>query len=164
MTIIQKYITPKNLWNGLVWAAMLSFLWVFSGFTVNYFVYLKQANHSIAQVFDWGVIEMDEDKFVICADFRFHTDGVDEDVSQHLFEKTPYPTIEAAEEAMAVMKGQEWKCYWFGNPQDPQVSMDRNFPIKDFIYSMIALAVALYFVILRSYYFRKMGKVELSTS
>ena len=160
MSIIQKFITPKSLWGALVWGSMLSFLWVLSGFTVNYFIYLKQANNSIAEVFEWGVIELDDDKFVVCADFRFHTDGVDEYVSQHLFEKSPYPTMELAESALQSMKQEEWRCYWFGNPHDPQVSMDRNFPMKDFVYTMLALLVYVYFLALRSYYFRRMAKAR----
>lgn len=160
MGFIQKYITPKSVWGALVWGSMLSFLWVLSGFTVNYFIYLKQANHSIAEVFEWGVIEMDEDKYIVCADFRFHTDGVDEYVSQHLFENIPFQTMELAEEALLSMKSQEWKCYWFGNPQDPQVSMDRNFPMKDFVYTMIAFGVYVYFMFMRRYYFKRISRVE----
>ncbi|MCH9617305.1 MAG: hypothetical protein SP4CHLAM5_04110 [Chlamydiia bacterium] len=152
MKNIKENITPKNLWTTLVWGSLLAFLWVLSGFTVNYFIYLKQANHSIAEVFDWGVIEMDEDKFVICADFRFHTDGIDEYVSQHLFEKTPFPTMEIAEAAISTMKKKEWNCYWFGNPQDPQVSMNRDFPTKDLIYSLLALGVTVYFAFLKRSY------------
>lgn len=151
MKNIKENITPKNLWSFLVWGSLLAFLWILSGFTVNYFIYLKQANHSIAEVFEWGIIEMDEDKYVICADFRFHTDGVDEYVSQHLFEKTPYPTAEIAEAAMSLMREKEWNCYWFGNPQDPKVSMYRDFPVKELIYSILSLGVCIYFSILKRF-------------
>ncbi len=161
MSFVQKFLTPKNLFSALIWGSLLSFLWLLSGFTVNYFVYAKQANHSIAEVFEWGVIEMDEDKYVICADFKFHTDGVDEYVSQHLFEKNSYPTMELATEAMAMMKEQEWLCYWFGSPQDPQVSMDRNFPTKDLVYTLIALGVYFYFLAIRRYYHRRLAAVTI---
>jgi hypothetical protein len=165
MKNIKENITPKNLWAALVWGSLLAFLWVLSGFTVNYFIYLKQANHSIAEIFDWGVIEMDEDKYVICADFRFHTDGIDEYVSQHFFEKSPYPTLEIAEAAISTMKHQEWNCYWFGSPQDPKVSMDRDFPVKDLVYSLLVLGVCVYFAFLkRSYLQREKRGSTLLTS
>ena len=154
MNFIKENITPKNLWSTLVWGSLLAFLWILSGFTVNYFVYLKQANHSVAEVFEWGVLEMDDEKFVVCADFRFHTDGIDEYVSQHFFEKTSYPTMEIAEAIMEEMRAQEWDCYWFGNPQDPTVSMERDFPVKDLVYSLLALSVCLYFALLKRNYLK----------
>lgn len=152
MNAIKDNLTPKNMWSFLVTCSLLAFLWVFSGFVVKYFVYVKQANHSIAEVFDWGIVEMDEDNFVICADFRFHTDGVDEYSSQYLFEKISYPTKELAEQAKTMMRAKEWKCYWFGSAKDPKVSMERNFPVKEFSYAMLVLSVAVYFMIMKRKY------------
>ena len=145
MDTIKEFISPKNLLSGLVLASLLAFLWLLSDLTVKYFVYMKQKNYSIARVFEWGVIEMDEDNYVICADFRFHTDGTQEHTSQHLFESKAYRTEELAESAMEQMKAQDWKCYWFGNPKTPVASMQRLFPSKELAYALIALGVTLYF-------------------
>lgn len=128
---------------------MLGFLWVLSDFTVKYFIYVKQSNYSTAEVFEWGVIEMDEDNFVVCADFRFHTDGTEVHTSQYLFEKTPFSTEASAESAINSYRDQEWKCYWYGSAEDPKASMERLFPYKELFYSVIALGVLLYFAYLK---------------
>jgi hypothetical protein len=97
MEAIKKMISPKHVLSLLVMASLMGFLWVLSGLTVKYFIYQKQSNYSVAQVFEWGVIEMDEDNFQVCADFRFHTSGIEEHTSQYLFEETSYASNESAE-------------------------------------------------------------------
>ncbi|MCH9621165.1 MAG: hypothetical protein S4CHLAM20_05810 [Chlamydiia bacterium] len=149
MIAIKEKFSPKYLLSILVMGSLLTFLWILSDFTVKYFVYVKQSNYSIAQVFEWGVIEMDEDNFLVCADFRFHTDGTEEHVSQHIFEKKPFATMDLAEKAIEAMKAQEWKCYWFGNTKAPTASIERIFPLKSFCYSIVALGIFIYFTLLK---------------
>ncbi len=149
MKTIRENFTPKNLWSFLVMCSLLISLWTIAGFTVKYLVYIKQSNYSVAEVFDWGVIEMDNDKYLVCADFRFHTDGIDKYVSQHLFEDKVFSSKQGAEEAIESMKLKEIKCYWFGDPSDPKVSISRNFPIKSLVYSCISLGVFFYFSFLK---------------
>jgi hypothetical protein len=145
MTAFKEIIHPKTLWSCLVMASLFVFLWIFAEFTVKYFVYIKQSSPSVAEVFEWGVIEMDEDKFVVCADFKFQTNGTEEFVSSHLFEKTPFLSKSDAERFIASKQSEDWKCYWYGNPSDPSVSMERIFPLKVMVYSLIALAIFIYF-------------------
>ncbi len=153
MKIIQEYITPKNVWAALVMASLLTFLWLFAGFAVKYFIYNKQANTSIVQIFDWGVIEMEKERFVICADFKFHTRGVQEHTSQYLFETSPYLSEEGALAAIEQMKNRDWKCYWYGSEKDPVVSLTRLFPIKEMVYALIGLGIFVYFSILQKRFF-----------
>ena len=145
MKAIKEIIHPKTLWSCLVMASLFVFLWIFAEFTVKYFIYIKQGSPSMAEVFEWGVVEMDEDKFVVCADFRFQTNGTEEYISSHLFEKAPFLTEREAERFIADKQLEEWKCYWYGNPNDPSVSMERIFPSKAMVYSLIALGVFIYF-------------------
>ena len=152
MKIIQENITPKKLWAALVMASLFTFLWLFAGFTVKYFLYKKQANTSIVQVFDWGVIELDRENFVVCADFRFHTGGMEEHTSQHLFEDSPYLSEDGAKAAIEQMKAKEWKCYWYGSIKDPIVSLTRTFPVKEMVYALISLGIFAYFSIQQKRY------------
>ncbi len=145
MTAIKEIIHPKTLWSCLVMASLFVFLWIFAEFTVKYFIYMKQGSPSPAEVFEWGVVEMDEDKFVVCADFRFQTNGTEEYVSSHLFEKTPFLTESLAQQFIEEKQLEDWKCYWYGNPNNPSVSMERVFPYKAMVYSLIALGVFIYF-------------------
>ena len=157
MKIIKKNITPKKLCSALVMGSLMTFLWLFAGFTVKYSVYNKQSNTSNVQVFDWGIIEMDRENFVVCADFRFHTGGMQEHTSQHLFENTSYLSEDGAKAAIEEMKAKEWKCYWYGSAKDPIVSLTRNFPLKQMVYTLISFGIFVYFSILKKRYFLKLS-------
>lgn len=146
---LQNTFTANNFFNALLMGTMIVFLWFFAGFTVDYFTYLKKANYSIAETFDWGVVEFSDDKYVVCVDFRFHTDGTEEYVSQHLFENTPYRYEEAANQAIEEMKKTDLKCYWYGSSKDPRASLERSFPYKSGLYSFIIFGVYAYFYFLR---------------
>lgn len=143
---IQENFSIKGFFLLLKTASLLSFLWVFAGFTVQYFTYLKQGNTSRAEVFDWGIIEMSNTKYLVCADFRFQTDGMEEFVSQHIFNSMPFLSHSAAEIGMEDLKQKEWHCYWYGSAKNPIVSMERDFPFKSMFYSITALGVYVYFV------------------
>ena len=155
---IQKKITIDNFINSLSMGTMLIFLWFIAGFTVDYFTYLKQGNYSMAEIFDWGVIELSDENYVVCVDFRFHTDGVQEYVSQYLFENTPYLTEEAANLAIETLKKVDMKCYWYGDSKNPIVSMERNFPTKSLIYSLIVFFIYLYFYFMKKKFSRNFSQ------
>jgi hypothetical protein len=149
MKTIRENFTPKNFCSLLVVGSLLISLWTLAGFAVKYFVYLKQSNYSIAQVFDWGVIELDSDKYVVCADFSFYTNGIDKYVSQHIFEDKEFSSKKEAELAMEAMKQKQIKCYWYGNALHPKISMQRVFPLKSLVYVWISFGVFLYFSALK---------------
>lgn len=155
----------KELWSILFTLAILVTLWVLATFVVKFIVYNRAKPSTFTEVFEWGVMEVEDDINFVVADYKFISLPEEEVVSQYVFERVKYRTKEAAEEAIAEMRQKEWTVHWYGSPTVPYSMLERQFPFKAAFHVLIAFFVAVYFFVMkRSSFAGAASEKKLSSS
>lgn len=134
----------KQVWSTLFALALISALWVGINFGVALMDYLKKTNYSKAHIQNWVVQSKGDDEHYILAEFAFQAD-LKEQIARHLFKDKRYRTKEAAMEAIALLAEDEWGAHWYGDYDNPKVSLEKKFPLKQLVNFVVVLFVGIYF-------------------
>lgn len=109
--------------------------------------YIHLRERSKAAIEEWSVIELGSSKFNVQATYSY-------EVNKNLYKGTTqfkrpiFLNRYAAEAEIKEWSGFDWSVWY--DPHHPQEShLQRIFPFKDFFYSLVCLAVLVYFFILK---------------
>jgi hypothetical protein len=137
-----------------LWLAFLSCfaiaLLVYSSITLyRLYSYIRLDAHATAQTISWQVAEIEEDLFAAGATYTFPVGDQLIEGYDHL-RKPIYYNRWAAESSLISNESAD-KTIWYRS-SDPSVSsLQKSFPLKESIYTIILLALLLYFIWLGYY-------------
>ncbi len=142
-----------NASSLLVWLAGLITAGFLISASLDLWGYFRLEKKSIAKVEKWKVVEKGSSKFAIKAYFSFENQGRVYQ-GQTTFSKPYHLNRLSAEKQIKIYTAQQWPV-WYQTKHPEHCSIDRVFPFKKCLYSLMVLGVFLYFVYLRHRYFER---------
>ena len=144
---------PRFKFNGsslLVWLAGLLMAGFLTSASLDLWRYVRLEKKSIAKIEKWKVVEKGSSKFAIKAYFSFENQGRTYQ-GKTTFSKPYHLNHLSAEKQIKNYTAQQWPV-WYQQSHPEQCSIDRIFPFKKCLYSLMVLGVFFYFVHLRHRY------------
>lgn len=112
--------------------------------------YLRLEKRTIASVHQWKIIEKSSSQFALKASYTFESQGKMHH-GKTVFSKPYHLNRISAEKQIKIFSLQSWPvCYQYSHPGHSTI--DRVFPLKKCLYSLMALGIFFYFVYLRQSY------------
>ena len=108
--------------------------------------YFRLEKKSIAKVEKWEVVEKGSSKFAIKANFSFENQGLIYQ-GKTTFSKPYHLNYLSAEKQIKIYTAQLWPV-WYQESHPEHCSIERIFPFKKCLYSLMLLGIFLYFVYL----------------
>jgi hypothetical protein len=134
--------------KNIVWLCFLSLVtgavgWVTLKTFYLIYLYVSLDAQAPAENMKWVVERLQEDKYVMKADYTFKAKHK-EYQGETLFLNDTFRNPWAGEDAMKVYSSKDWAAYYSSfNPQNS--SLQRNFPLKESISSGVLWILLLYF-------------------
>jgi hypothetical protein len=146
---------PRFKFNGsslLIWLAGLLTAGFLISASLDLWSYFRLEKKSIAKVEKWKVVEKGS-KFAIKAYFSFENQGRTHQ-GKTTFSKPYHLNHLSAEKQIKIYTTQQWPV-WYQESYPEHCSIDRVFPFKKCLYSLMVLGVFLYFIYLRHRYLNR---------
>jgi hypothetical protein len=135
---------PNKIWLVFLASITLVVIW-FSWGTVSHVMHYFSLEKK-AKVIDseWTILKIQDDQYQVQADFTFEYQekqyrGFD------IFEKPIYPNPWAAEYGVKEMKAKELFA-WFYPKKPTNSSLEKHFPLKSILSSIILIGLWIYFI------------------
>lgn len=144
---------PWRLFLGFIGVIVLGY----TGVTLNKFYrYATLTEQTPVESIRWSIYSHDQEAFAPQADYTFTVDGQGYSNKIIWNEGDYYFNPWALEKPLAQLANQEWKV-WF-NPKNPTYSaLQKNFPVKECLSTVIIWMLLIYFIMLGKYAERKRG-------
>lgn len=145
----------NRIWKFFLLALALVVLWFSGSTTYKMFNYLRLNSQAPAEQMEWSVVEASEDRFLLQASYIFH---VDEKVYHGNSVLVPpfFRNEWAAKQDLPTFAARQWQVWYFS--WDPGFSsLQKNFPIKECISTLLLWGILIYFVRI-GYYVAKLSK------
>ena len=113
---------------------------------------IKLNNAAPALIHQWSVKPLTNEQYQIHADYTFFLKNISY-AGKTTFGKPLYRNPYAAQKAIKSLASQEWKS-WYDRANPHHSSLEKTFPLKDWIYAGILWGLFFYFVWLGRYTFR----------
>lgn len=125
----------NKLWLVLVGVITLSALW-YTGLTWYRYYNYSRLNAEIApKTMSWHVVEHGSDTYTLEADYTFMTNGTTFSGSTD-FSSEGYLNRTTAENAITNASQRSWKV-WYDSNDPSHSSLEKDFPIKYYIYTIM---------------------------
>jgi hypothetical protein len=134
----------------LIWVAGLVMACFLISASLDLWGYLRLEKKSIASVFKWKIIEKSSSAFALRAYYTFEKQGKVYN-GKTTFSKPYHLNRQSAEKQVKIFSIQSWPV-WYQTRHPEHSSIERVFPLKKCIYSLMALGIFFYFVYLRHSY------------
>ncbi len=140
--------------SNRIWWIFLSFLvavtcWKSGEAIYRLYGYYRLTAHTQAEVTNWSVEKLSEERFLVKADYRFKAKG-QLFAADYIF---PFPSSLnswAAEKAIQKMSAEKYQVWY--SARNPLVSaLQKNFPLKECLIAALMAALLLYFIWLGYY-------------
>jgi hypothetical protein len=146
-----------RLWVVLVLISGGIALW-FSGAAIMGIVKFSLLNaQTSAEIIRWQVCEVNSSRFAVEAHYLF-TVGEKSYIGKTKFESPQFLNRYAAENYIATLGSKQWKT-WYRQSSPACSSLERQFPQKKCLQSVLTLGVFIYFFFARSLVMRAMGSL-----
>ncbi len=140
----------KKILTGLV---ALCALYVFATAAYSLYIWSRMSERAWGTVQSWHVIELNASSFAIEADFTFtYREHLRSGITR--FSK-PYHFNRPSAEKEIERKQAERAIVFFDPAHSSRASLERAFPLKKSLYSLMTIGICAYFLLLNSVFFKQ---------
>jgi hypothetical protein len=134
----------------LIWVAGLIMAVFLMSAALDLWGYLRLEKRTIASVHKWKIIEKSSSEFALRASYTFEYQGKVHH-GKTTFSKPYHLNRLSAEKQIKILGLQSWPV-WYQASHPEHSSIERVFPLKKCVYSLMALGIFFYFIYLRQSY------------
>jgi len=139
----------KNIWKIIFIVSAGVSLWMLGGLLKDLYSYYRLDKFANAEITIWKVKETNKEEFILKAYFSYEVHGHVYNKSQK-FLKPLFPNALAAKSSLKDLNSKSWKV-WFNKKNPAKSSLQRNFPFKRMLHTLLAYGVFLYFIWLKTF-------------
>lgn len=145
---MQKYV-----WQAVFCLMMLVALWFSLTALYRVYVYARLNSSAPATVVAWSVEELSSDHYALHAKYTFSVQGHLYEGETTLDEEKGYRNSWAAEKAIPEHAAMTWTAWY--SPSNPKYSsLQKTFPLKECLSSLVLWGILIYFIGLKYYVMR----------
>jgi hypothetical protein len=142
----------NSVWKVLIVCMSLVTVWFTISSLYKVYSYLLLNEHTQVKIIAWSIQEINEiadDRYLLKGDYSFDADGknyIGETVLQGIF----FRNSGAAERAITEYNSRTWEV-WYNSRNPAYSSLQKNFPIKECLSSLLLWGLLAYFIGLGRY-------------
>lgn len=141
----------KRTWAWIAFLAPIAIvaLWFSWSACVELYHYIVLSAHTPAQGIEWSVVELSDERYVLRGSYVYQVEGTSYSGATTL-KHPPYRNAWAASKAIPEYASQPWQI-WYSPTNPTHSSLQKSFPFKECISSVIIWGILLYFIGLKLY-------------
>lgn len=139
----------SNIWKFLLGFAFLGTCWTGGKFAFDTYKYLEFDSAAKAQVVNWEILSINEDKYAVQVNYAFDS-SKGKQYGSYIFKNPYFHNPYAAEKNLEYWKDLSWTV-WYKKSNPSISSLQKLFPFKGAIHATLSLCICLYFTFLFGY-------------
>lgn len=140
----------KTVWNILLAAMALVTLWFTGSALYHSYKYFSLNASTQVTAFQWAAKEMSSDRFHLEVEYEFQLEGK-KYYGNTVLDDPVFRNGWAAEQEIPKLASKPWTV-WYSSSKPQYSTLQKYFPLKECVSSLLLWGVLLYFIWLRYYY------------
>lgn len=142
-------MTSNRFWQLLVVPIAIAAIWCTGDALYKLYHYYRLSASTSATITGGSVEKVSEDRFLLKLTYNFSVKG-ELYSGETVFDEPLFRNAWAAEEALPKFTVKPWKA-WYSSSNHGYSSLQKNFPVKECLSSIMLLGIMVYFLGLRYY-------------